>query len=115
MKLLMIVNESPWGSVLALTAYRLAEAAMQVAGNECAVFFREDGVYNAVPGQVTDAGTQDLARCWAGLAQAHGTRLLLCRSSSQRRLMACPAGPFQESGLAEMFGLMLTFDRVLTF
>jgi sulfur relay (sulfurtransferase) complex TusBCD TusD component (DsrE family) len=115
MKLLIVVNESPWGSGLALTAYRLARAATHLAGHECAVFFREDGIYNALPGQVTDAGTEDLALSWAALAESHDTRLLLCRSSTQRRLIDCPPAPFQESGLTEMLELMHTVDRVVAF
>ena len=115
LKLLIIVTESPWGSGLALAAYRLAAAAARSGTVECAVFFREDGIYNALPGEVTDAGTVDLARSWADLAGGEGIRLLLCRSSSQRRLASRPAAPFEESGLTEMVKLLLTSDRVVTF
>jgi sulfur relay (sulfurtransferase) complex TusBCD TusD component (DsrE family) len=64
-KILIIVNESPWGATLPVAALRLARA-MAVDGHEIdAVFFRGDGVYNACRGRGVDAGTPDLAREWA--------------------------------------------------
>jgi len=115
MKLLFIVNESPWGSVIALSAWRLVRAAAESGSVQCAVFFREDGIYNALGGADTDAGTVNLAQQWAELATRHGVRLMLCRSSVQRRLQVPLTAPFESSGLAEMAEHMITSDRVLTF
>ena len=115
MKFLVIVNESPWASGLALCASRFVRAATASGHGITAVFFREDGVYNAVPGELTDTGTPDLVKTWAELASAAGTRLLLCRSSRLRRLENKPTGGFEESGLTEMFELLLHSDRVVSF
>ena len=115
MKLLIIVNESPWNSDLALSACRFARAAVDSGVSLTAVFFREDGVYNAMPGEVADAGTPELARWWSSLAAAADTRLLLCSSSRMRRISTAPSKPFEDSGLTQLFELMLLSDRVVTF
>jgi len=114
-KFLVIVNESPWASGLALCASRFVLAASASGHQISAIFFREDGVYNALPGELTDAGTPDLAETWAELADAAETRLLLCSSSRLRRFEDNPSACFAESGLTEMFELMLQCDRVVSF
>ena len=115
MKFLVIVNESPWASGLAVCASRFVRAAIASGHEITAIFFREDGVYNAVQGELSDAGTPDLCKTWAELASAAGTRLLLCSSSRLRRLENNPSKAFTESGLTEMFELMLYSDRVVSF
>jgi len=124
-KFLVIVNESPWGSCLALSAWRFVVASLDSGIQIPAVFFRGEGVYNALSAEATDAGIESLSVAWLDLETRAGTRLLLCSSSRKRRLPALPApgfnGPaciapgFIESGLPEMFDLMLTCDRVVTF
>ena len=115
MKFLVIVNESPWGSALALTAYRFVEASMEAGVEIAAVFFRGDGVYNAVRGEITDAGTPDLAGAWQQLAADRGMRMLLCSSSRSRRLTTHAGPGFTDSGLAELIELARNCDRVVTF
>ena len=56
MKILVIVNESPWGSSLASTALRFVHAACAAGHEVPAVFFHNDGVYNALEGEVSDGG-----------------------------------------------------------
>lgn len=80
-----------------------------------AVYFREEGVYQAVAGRVTDSGTPALREAWLELAQQHGLPLLLCSTAAQRRLESCPGGGFREAGLAEVLELMDSCDRVVTF
>ena len=115
MKFLVIVNESPWGSALALTAYRFVRACMESGAEIAAVFFRGDGVYNAVQGEMTEAGTPDLAEAWQQLAADRAIRLLLCSSSRLRRLATHPGMGFTDSGLAELIELTQDCDRVVTF
>ena len=115
MKFLVIVNESPWASGLALCASRFVRAANASGHGITAIFFREDGVYNALQGEQSDAGTPDLFNTWLELASTAGTRLLLCSSSRLRRMESNPSNAFAESGLAEMFELMLQSDRVVSF
>lgn len=112
---LIIVNSSPWGSGHALAAWRFAEAAPDNGMNVAAVFFREDGVYNAIAGAATDAGTPDLAKAWKSFSESRNVPLLLCRSSLDRRTASPPAPPFQASGLTVMFGHLLDCDRVVNF
>ncbi len=115
MKFLVIVNESPWASGLALCANRFVHAAIASGHGITAIFFREEGVYNALQGELTEAGTPNLSVRWAELATAANTRLLLCSSSRVRRLEQNPPGSFQDSGLTEMFELMSQSDRVVSF
>ena len=115
MKFLVIVNESPWASGLAVCASRFVRAALASGHGITAVFFREDGVYNALHGEQSDAGTPDLFNAWLELAATAGTRLLLCSSSRLRRLESSPSKGFEETGLTEMFELMLQSDRVVSF
>lgn len=115
-KCLIIVNESPWQTGLSLCALRFARAASAAGMTVSAIFFREDGVYNAMPGTVADAGTPELASSWKDFSDTHGARLLLCSSSSQRRIPAGSAGSeFLETGLAEMLELMQESERVVSF
>ena len=115
MKFLVIVNESPWGSSVALSAWRFVHACLDSGVEVPAVFFRGEGVYNALSGEANDAGTENLTEAWLGFGARAGTRLLLCSSSRMRRLSAPPNRGFTESGLTEMFDLMLTCDRVVSF
>jgi len=115
LKILVIVNESPWGSSLGVTALRLARAMLAGGQQLIAIYFREDGVYHAQPGRAADSGTPCLANAWQSLAKAGGIPLLLCSSASQRRFEKVPAGVFREAGLAEMMELMASSDRVVTF
>ncbi len=87
-------------------------AGLQVA----AVFFREDGVYNALPATVADAATPEMAGSWKDYAGRNDTRLLLCSASSLRRLPPGGNDPaFEITGLAEMLELLQQSDRVVTF
>jgi len=115
-KCLIIVNESPWQTGLALSALRFARAAAPAGLAVTAVFFREDGVYNALPSTVADAGTPELAGSWQSFAEQSGARLLLCSASSLRRLPQGTNEPgFLQTGLAEMLELMQQADRVVSF
>ena len=80
-----------------------------------AVFFREEGVYQAVRGRAVDGGTPGLHEGWLSLHHEQGIPLLLCSSAAQRRLPEPPAEGFRETGLAEVLELSLACDRVVTF
>lgn len=115
MKILLIVNNSPWGSTLGLTALRFARAAIAEGISLSAVFFREDGVYHALTGRAADAGTPEISEAWREIGQRCPAGLLLCSSSSLRRLEDAPGAGFREAGLVEMMELMAASDRVVTF
>lgn len=115
MKILVIVNDSPWGSTLAVTALRLARALLTDDLLVDAVYFRGEGVYNAIAGRAADNGTPVLADAWRLLSESRGIPLLLCSSAAQRRLDCAPADGFREAGLAEVLERMAACDRVLSF
>lgn len=115
MKILVIVNRSPWGATLPAAALRLSRAMVSGGHRIDAVFFRGDGVYNALRGRGADAGTPNLADEWTALAGESGFPLLLCSASASRRLDSAPGGGFREAGLAEMLERMASCDRVVTF
>ncbi len=115
MKVLVIVNQGPWGGSLPVSALRLVRALLSGGVQLAAVFFREEGVYHALSGRVTDSGTPDLNASWAELARIAEFPLLLCSSAAQRRLEAAPGDSFRETGLAEIVELMGDVDRVVTF
>jgi sulfur relay protein TusD/DsrE len=114
-KILIIVNESPWGSSLGMTALRLARVMMTGETRLAAVFFREEGVYHAEPGRAVDGGTICLNGAWRDLSEQTGAPLLVCSAASQRRLKKVPQDGFREAGLAEIMEIMACCDRVVTF
>jgi len=119
MDILVIVNESPWGSSLAGTAQRFIKAAVDAGETVPAVFFQNDGVYNATAGRASDDGLPSPFETWCELARDQGVRLLLCSAASARRLdqPAVDSLPdaFREAGLAAMWELAQRCDRVVTF
>lgn len=115
MKVLVIVNESPWGATLPVAALRLVRAMLAKGTTIDSVYFRGDGVYNALPGRATDAGTPDLPREWADLSASVGVPMLLCSSAASRRLDSTSGNGFREAGLAEVLERMSACDRVVTF
>lgn len=115
MKILIIVNESPWETGLGVTALRLVRATLSREAQLTAIFFRGDGVYHALPGRAVDSGTPCLAEAWRSLAGQAGIPLLLCSAAAQRRLSETAQAGFREAGLAETLEIMASSDRVVTF
>jgi sulfur relay (sulfurtransferase) complex TusBCD TusD component (DsrE family) len=113
-KVLFIVNSSPWGGTRGVVALRLVRALPASGLEAAAVYFREEGVYQALPCRSTDAGTPALREAWLELAAERGFPLLLCSSAAQRRLESCPSGGFREVGRAEVLELMGECDRVMS-
>lgn len=115
MKILVIVNVSPWGGSLAVTALRLVRAMLGRGHDIAAVYFREEGAYHALAGRAGDSGTPVLRDAWLDLYREHGVPLLLCSSAAQRRLEQAPGDGFREAGLAEVLEMMQDSDRLVTF
>jgi tRNA 2-thiouridine synthesizing protein D len=114
-KVLIIVNESPWSSTLGVTALRVAEAFGAAGLDIAAVYFREEGVYHAQPGRATDSGTPNLFEAWQSAARQAGFPLLVCASAAQRRLPGPCEGEYREAGLAEVMEFVAACDRVVSF
>lgn len=119
MKIFVIVNESPWGSSLASTALRFVGSVPGTGNHVSAVFFHGDGVYNALPGRLSDDGLDSPQGRWCKLASEQGFDLLLCSAAAVRRLPASSGAswpaPFIEAGLAQMWDRAGLADRVVTF
>lgn len=119
MKLFVIVNESPWGSSLASSALRFVSAVVKSGNQVPAVFFHNDGVYNALPGRLSDDGMASPVTQWCQLANEHSIDMLLCSAAAARRFPADFAKilptPFTEAGLAQMWVRAGLCDRVVSF
>ena len=119
MDILVIVNESPWGSSLATAALRFVRAAQHSGKRVPAVFFHNDGIYNALLTRSSDDGLPSPVHSWCELAGRGETELLLCSAASARRLAQSAVNElptaFREAGLVEMWGLAEHCDRVVTF
>jgi sulfur relay (sulfurtransferase) complex TusBCD TusD component (DsrE family) len=111
-KILVIVNASPAGGSLAVTALRLVRGLLADGVAVDSVHFRHDGVYHGLPG---GAGEPDLHAAWRDLAARHGFPLLLCSSARVRRLDSPPPAGFREAGLPELLERQGACDRVVTF
>ena len=114
MNILLVVNDSPWGSTLSITALRLARAMLSAGHSLDGIFFRGEGVYNAVGATTGNPASPDLKQAWSTLADDSGAALMLCQSSVERRLESRPDEPFRGAGLAELIDRMATADRVVT-
>lgn len=115
MNVLVVVNASPWGGSLAVTALRLTRSLLADGVALDSVHFRHDGVYHALAGRAAAAGTPELGAAWLELSGQYGFPLLLCSSASVRRLDSAPPAGFREAGLPELLERMGRCDRVVTF
>jgi sulfur relay protein TusD/DsrE len=117
-RLCVVIGSGPWGDSRATTALRFVRAAM-AAGHHTTVFFRDDGVYNAVAGEVSDGGLESPQSAWVKLAEESGIVLLLCPAATARRmdlsvterLPAC----WRQAGLTRLMEIMSESDRVVHF
>jgi sulfur relay protein TusD/DsrE len=117
-RLCVVIGSGPWGSSRTTTALRFVRAA-HAAGHRTTVFFRDDGVYNAIAGSVSDGGLESPQSAWATLATEQGTDLLLCPAATARRMApsmveSLPAC-WRQAGLASLLEIMSASDRVLHF
>jgi tRNA 2-thiouridine synthesizing protein D len=118
MRILVIVSSSPWGCARPSAALRFVRAALAGGERVPAVFFHDDGVYNALPGTLSDDGLASPQAGWRSLAAEFGLDLLLCPAAAGRRLPESASGdlaPFREEGLARLVELLYESDRVVRF
>ena len=115
MNVLLMVNHSPWGSTLPATAQRCASALLDAGHTLAGIYFRGDGVYNALAGDVDDPGAVNLVAAWKETATAAGCELLLCSSACARRLPGDRVDglgpPYRVIGLGELFAVADAADR----
>lgn len=117
-KILLMVNTSPWGSSRSGVALRFLRAALARRHELSAIYFRADGVYHALPGRQADPGTEDLSTVYAELARAHHIELLLCSAAVTRRFSENATGfqdPWRVAGLARWVELLDQSERLVAF
>lgn len=85
MKVLFVVNASPYGSETAWNALRLATAIQQeVPSARVRIFLLSDGVYCAIPEHHRPEGSPNIAQMLANLI-ANGAEVLACVTCTDQR------------------------------
>lgn len=117
MKVLLVINDAPYGSERAYNALRLAMSLQRDhAGVEVRIFLLADAVTCALPGQATRQGYYNVERMLKAVV-SKGALLKLCGSCVEARGLkdiALLEGA-QVSTMSELTQWVLESDRVLTF
>ncbi len=116
MKILMILNDPPYGTERTYNGLRLALSLQATEGVDLTVFLMGDAVASAKAGQQTPNGYYNVERMLKGLL-GRKARVLLCGSCMDARGLKEPEGVegCQRSSLDELTQATLTSDRVLVF
>lgn len=117
MKILIIINDAPYGTEKAFNALRIVnQLNKDYPETEVVIFLIADGVNCAVAGQTTPNGYYNIERMLK-LATNKGTKLLLCGSCIEARgLKSIPLAEKAEiSNMAELTKQIAESDKVLTF
>ncbi len=117
MKILLILNEAPYGTERSYNALRLAHGLKKADPEaEITVFLMADAVGCARAGQKTPEGFYNIERMVHRVVDAHGT-VLLCGTCMDARGMAegdLTAGA-RRSTMDELSRATLAADKVLVF
>ena len=117
MKILMVLNDPPYGTERTYNGVRLAHNLLVKAeGLDVTVFLMGDAVAAAKTGQQTPTGYYNLERMLKGVAAKQG-RVLLCGSCMDARGLRdddIVAG-CRRSSLDELTEASLRADRVIVF
>lgn len=117
MKILIIINDAPYGSEKAYNALRIAnQLNKDFPETEVAIFLMADGVNCAIPNQNTPNGYYNIERMLK-LSTRSGTKLLLCGSCLDARgLKDVPLTDEAEiSTMAALTKQIVESDKILTF
>ncbi|MEP0765106.1 MAG: DsrE family protein [Fimbriimonadia bacterium] len=117
MKVLFVINDSPYGNEKAFNAFRL-HSALRTADPtaELRVFLLSDGVYCAIPQHQRPEGSYDIEAMLTD-AIAGGTKVLACATCLDHRGLwghKLIAG-VEHATMKELSEWTLTSDRVVTF
>lgn len=128
MKFAIQINCSPHQSSTALTAYRFAEAVLQLGHEIIRVFFYNEGIYHAFAYTSPPDDEINLTQQWRQLAQYYHLDLVICISAAQRRGLLSTeeatrlgkvdtdlAENFRISGLGQWVEATLLADRFIVF
>ncbi len=117
MKILIIINDAPYGSEKAYNALRIAnQLNKDYPETELVIFLMADGVNCAIPNQNTPNGYYNIERMLK-LSTKKGTRLLLCGSCLDARGLKTIELVEDEkiSTMAELTKEIVESNKVLTF
>jgi uncharacterized protein involved in oxidation of intracellular sulfur len=117
MKILIIINDTPYGSEKAYNALRIAnQLNKDFPETEVVMFLMADGVNCAIPNQNTPNGYYNIERMLK-LSTKKGTRLLLCGSCLDARGLKTIelVDDAKISTMAELTKEIVESNKVLTF
>lgn len=117
MKILIIINDAPYGSEKAYNALRIAnQINKDYPENEVTIFLMADGVNCAIPKQNTPNGFYNIERMLK-LSSNKGTKILLCGSCLDARGLKeiTLVEGAQISSMPELTNLIINSDKTLTF
>ncbi len=116
MKILIILNDSPYGTERTYNGLRLGLSLAKTEGTEPQVFLMGDAVAAAKPGQKTPEGYYNLERMLRGLA-AKEVPVGACGTCMEARGLvdADLVAGAHRSSMAELAAWTLWADKVVTF
>jgi uncharacterized protein involved in oxidation of intracellular sulfur len=115
-KVLIILNDAPYGSERVYNALRLAEVLLKLEEDlELTVFLLGDAVLAAKTGQTTPQGYYNVGRMLAPIVRRG--LVLCCETCMDARGLAVPdlLEGCRRARLGELGALTLDADKVLTF
>jgi uncharacterized protein involved in oxidation of intracellular sulfur len=117
MKILLIINDPPYGSEKAYNALRLAMSLeKEHSGTEVHIFLMADAVFCGLPGQKTPDGYYNLERMLKGLINK-GAQIKACGTCSDargvRQLQLIEG--VEISTMSQLAQWVIEADKVLTF
>ena len=117
MKVLIIINDAPYGTEKAYNALRLATTILkEYEGTEMCIFLMADAVGCAIPNQKTPDGYYNIERMLKIVVNKHGA-VKLCTSCVEAR--GLKEMKFIDgatlSSMKELAQLTMESDRVITF
>lgn len=117
MKILIIINDAPYGTEKAFNALRIAnQLNKENSDAEVRIFLIADAANCAIAGQITPNGYYNIERMLK-LSLNKGAKVKICGSCAEARgLINLPLIEGAEiSNLAELTNWVLDSDKVLTF
>jgi uncharacterized protein involved in oxidation of intracellular sulfur len=117
MKVLIIINDAPYGTEKAFNALRLATTILKdYEGTEMNVFLMADAVGCAIPNQRTPDGYYNIERMFHIVVNKSG-KIKLCTSCVEARGLRDMKfiDGAELSSMKELTQLVMESDRVITF
>lgn len=116
MKVLIVINDAPYGSERCYNALRVAHAVQKQNEAEVTVFLMADAVSAAIPGQKTPEGYYNVARMLGRVILGNGSVLLCGTCMDARGIVAeSTVKGAGQSNMAQLAEHIAAADRVLTF